>query len=73
MTFVMAFSTNSVATLGALVPAWSLVVLPSARDEGTGRIKSLTPGLHPHLTENGVGMLGLLVGADPGGWEDIIV
>lgn len=55
------------------MPAWSLVALHSAKDQRTERIRSLTLGLRPHLNLNGVGMLGLLGGADSGGWEDIIV
>lgn len=55
------------------MPASSLVALHSAKDQRTERIRSLTLGLRPHLNLNGVGMLGLLGGADSGGWEDIIV
>lgn len=55
-----------------LVPAWYLVTLHSARDQRT-EIMSHTPVLRPHLNLNGVGMLGLLGGADSEGWEDIIV
>lgn len=56
-----------------LVPAWSLVALHSVKDQRTERIRSLTLGLRPRLNLNGVGVLGLLGGADSGGWEDIIV
>lgn len=55
-----------------LVPAWYPVTLHSTRDQRT-EIMSHTPVLRPHLNLNGVGMLGLLGGADSEGWEDIIV
>lgn len=74
MTFAVASDTRSVWPLWMhLVPAWSLVALHSARDQRTERKRSLTPGLRPHLNLNGVGIIGLLGGADSGGWEDIIV
>lgn len=72
MTFAMASDTKSVATLGAPCTC-PKVVLHSARDQRTERIRSLTLGLRPPLNLNGVGMLGLLGGADSGGWKDIIV
>lgn len=73
MTFAMASDTQkSVATLDA--PCACLVSgCPAFRDQRTERIRSLTCGLCPHLNLNGVGMLGLLGGANSGGWEDIIV